>query len=293
MHLFAMAREILAVEEALRCALGGITKGSDGMWRWKGAGITLRVIDAVKVAAYMGKSRSFLCHYDPQAFAEYCRDPHDAARGTEDVMDSMLKMGEEAGNLNTPHNFVRFLLPTVLSFLDKVVHLDSDVIVKRDVEELYNALDDAYAIAAVPRTEVPLGTYFTRTHQWYPLFSWPSFNAGVVVFNLAYLRGMQPSLLESVQALQKENADGTMWRHGSQPPLLLLFFDKVHWIDRRWNVDGLGYRNRTDVTDAFILHWTGPLKPWRVEGQNKDLWAPFDTTCALTHIKTWDATEEW
>eukprot|EP00397_Hematodinium_sp_SG-2012_P026596 GEMP01027879.1.p1 GENE.GEMP01027879.1~~GEMP01027879.1.p1 ORF type:complete len:636 (+),score=143.92 GEMP01027879.1:141-2048(+) len=294
-HLFAMAREIEIIQEALRCSFQGIQKTSpNGTWRWNGAGITLRTIDAAKVAAFMGKSRHFLCHYDPQAFSEYCQDAADAVNGGaadqnhDDVVAKMMKMIEEAGNLNTPHNFVRFWLPTVLGFLDRVVYLDSDVIVKRDVADLYHSLDANYALAAVARTQVPLGTYFTRTHRWYPLFSWPSFNAGVVVFNLAFLRGMRPSLIESVQALQEENSDGTMWRHGSQPPLLLLFFDKVQWIDRKWNVDGLGYRNRSDVDDAFILHWTGPMKPWREDGHNKALWVPYDAECALAPIKTWN-----
>ena len=31
---------------------------------------------------------------------------------------------------------------------------------------------------------------------------------------------------------------GTMVRHGSQPPLLLLLYDRVEWIPDVWNVDG-------------------------------------------------------
>lgn len=278
-----MRREIRVLEDSLRCL--DFRRLSDECWQWNGAVITLRAMDPIAVGAFMGKTqRSFLCHYDPSAFAEYCGENKSAS---EDLLDKMYIMGQEAGNLHTPHNFVRFLYPSVLDFLDKVVHLDSDVVVKRDVADLYNKLNNSYALAAVPRTQIPLGTYFSRTHRWYPVFSWPSFNAGVVVYNLAYLRGMKPNMLDSIQALHQENVDGTMWRHGSQPPLLLMFYDKVQWIDEKWNVDGLGYRNRTDVDDAFILHWTGPLKPWREDGHNKHLWTPYDSVCGQ-EIKTWD-----
>ena len=81
------------------------------------------------------------------------------------------------------------------------------------------------------------------------------------------------------------------WIHGSQPPLLLLFgggsagprgsFDRILHLPDSWNVVGLGHDCHSSLFDrgacqakmdeqigrAKLLHWTGPRKPWYIEGQ--------------------------
>ncbi|CAE8692735.1 unnamed protein product [Polarella glacialis] len=80
----------------------------------------------------------------------------------------------------------------------------------------------------------------------------------------------------------KQNKGRDLWRHGSQPPLLLLLYDRVEWLDEAWNVDGLGHKKNQSVemiAAAKILHWTGPLKPWHPNGLRKELWDPYSVHC--------------
>merc|ERR1740122_843918 len=90
----------------------------------------------------------------------------------------------------------------------------------------------------------------------------------------------------SVDAWAKRNRGRELWRHGSQPPLLLLLHDRVEWLDETWNVDGLGHQKNHSaerLTGARILHWTGPLKPWLPGGAYPDLWRPFSVHCWGDH----------
>ncbi|OLP89964.1 Glycosyltransferase 8 domain-containing protein 1 [Symbiodinium microadriaticum] len=178
----------------------------------------------------------------------------------------------EAGDLNAPHNFVRFHLGKWIPYAQRIVYLDTDVIVKGDVCELHDSVFhhshtvSGKVLAAVPRRHLPLSFYLKvfspRMPIWVPS-SAPSFNAGVMVIDM--LAWAEHNVTGEVLAWARRNKNRDLWRHGSQPPLLLLLYDRVEWIADIWNVDGLGhYGNRSSelISKAKILHWTGPLKPW-------------------------------
>eukprot|EP00435_Cladocopium_sp_Y103_P045018 s622_g12.t2 len=198
----------------------------------------------------------------------------------------------ETGDLNAPHNFVRFYLGRWIR-AERIIYLDTDVIVKGDVCELHDLAFSSRSeavVAAVPRRHLPLSFYLKVFSPKMPIWvpsSAPSFNAGVMVIDMK--RWEQLKVTEQVLLWASQNGPGRdLWRHGSQPPLLLLLYDRVEWIPDVWNVDGLGHgrgRSEDAIQDAKILHWTGPLKPWLSNGLRKDLWEPFKVHC-------WDRTLE-
>ncbi len=60
-----------------------------------------------------------------------------------------------------------------------------------------------------------------------------------------------------------EGVDGplSLWRHGSQPLMLLLFHDEACSLPRTWNVDGLGHRlnyPKEVLEPGKVLHCIGP-----------------------------------
>ncbi|CAE7665652.1 GLT8D2, partial [Symbiodinium sp. CCMP2456] len=99
----------------------------------------------------------------------------------------------EAGDLNAPHNFVRFHLGKWIPYAQRIVYLDTDVIVKGDVCELHDSvfhqshIVSGKVLAAVPRRHLPLSFYLKvfspRMPVWLPS-SAPSFNAGVMVIDM-------------------------------------------------------------------------------------------------------------
>jgi len=215
---------------------------------------------------------------------------------TDDVLTEGLAVDAgvltEAGDLNTPHNFVRFRLAQWIppEVTPRLVYLDTDVVVRGDVCELYDAAfrgrgaGEQAILAAVPRRQLPLSVYLKalspRMPIWLPSAS-PSFNAGVMVIDM--LEWQRADVTGRVDRLARLNVGRDLWRHGSQPPLLLLLHDRIQWLDGSWNVDGLGHRRERPpdaaLAGARILHWTGPLKPWLRGGLHRDLWEPFSVHC--------------
>lgn len=202
----------------------------------------------------------------------------------------------ETGNLNAPHNYIRFHLANWIppGAVPKLIYLDTDVIVLGDVCELHDTsfhTSETFAsgsddvVAAVPRFDLPLSVYLKalspRMPAWLPS-SYPSFNAGVMVIQMR--EWQRTNITGSVDRWSRLNHARELWRHGSQPPLLVVLYDKFHRLDWRWNVDGLGSREKrfasaSDIAEAKILHWSGPLKPWSKNGLHKELWSPYAVHC--------------
>jgi len=156
--------------------------------------------------------------------------------------------------------------------------------VKGDLSELYNAPLTARGggvgtIAAVRRSHQKLRTYVDvlqpNVPTWLPSEAL-SFNAGVLVIDLVLWR--QRRALDLIAEWIASNLKWKLWMHGTQPPLLLLFHDEIVPLDWGWNIDGLGHRlnyPKEVLNKAKILHWTGPLKPWKHHGVNRLIWEKY------------------
>eukprot|EP00435_Cladocopium_sp_Y103_P044130 s622_g12.t1 len=291
-HVFALQIELTGLLAAFRCSFQ--TRLQKDPCRWnllEGPGENNFLIDGVAVVVHIFREAEVI------------------------TADLVVDEGvtAETGDLNAPHNFVRFYLGRWIRAerrlrksemgmgekSQKIIYLDTDVIVKGDVCELHDLAFSSRSeavVAAVPRRHLPLSFYLKVFSPKMPIWvpsSAPSFNAGVMVIDMKrweswhefmlFLRLFalleetpqeQLKVTEQVLLWASQNGPGRdLWRHGSQPPLLLLLYDRVEWIPDVWNVDGLGHgrgRSEDAIQDAKILHWTGPLKPWLSNGLRKD-----------------------
>jgi len=69
------------------------------------------------------------------------------------------------------------------------------------------------------------------------------------------------------------------WKLGTQPILNIIYYKKVTFLDDKWNVVGLGEKNTPKletIKNAIVLHWTGENKPWKLNGQFKDIWKKYN-----------------
>ena len=100
------------------------------------------------------------------------------------------------------------------------------------------------------------------------------FNAGMYLYSLKKLREM--NLTKKALEILYFNVDmRKIMNHGTQPLMNLLFNGKSKPIDHRWNLTGLGWQRNIEksiLEGAFILHWSGPKKPWLNEGLYKEYW---------------------
>ena len=186
---------------------------------------------------------------------------------------------------NNPHisneTYYRFLIQELLPYYSKVLYLDSDLIVKGDVSELFSVDLGDNLLAAVRDVDYcgnlnmkdGIRMRYTKEvlgmHQPYDYFQ-----AGVLVLNTRAMRKLHP--------MEKwlEFASDDRYIYNDQDILNVHCQGRVKYLDYDWNVmtDCYGRIGRifsfapAAIFDAFndsrnhekIVHYAGAQKPWKV-----------------------------
>jgi len=207
----------------------------------------------------------------------------------------------QKGNLAADLNYARFYLPDLLPDVEKIVYLDADTVVAKDVAKLYDSalVEGDSVLAAVPRDgksvcfsmleceDEAVRAVLRAKGIAEPERDLNFFNAGVAVFHLG--RWAKRRLTREVEFWIAANSEERpIYALGSNPPLILAVGRKFERIDPKWNCDGFGFKRPTLVSrecqlDAGIRHWSGHLKPWRRDGKYKHMFYPAvsDLNCLL------------
>ncbi|KAJ8773683.1 hypothetical protein K2173_006333 [Erythroxylum novogranatense] len=196
--------------------------------------------------------------------------------------------------LENPLNYARNYLGDILdSCVDRVIYLDSDVVVVDDIHKLWDKkLSGSRVIGAPEYCHANFTAYFTdgfwSDPALYRVFATRNpcyFNTGVMVMDLVKWReGNYRKRIENWMEVQRKRR---IYELGSLPPFLLVFAGNVEAIDHRWNQHGLGGDNlRGDCRklhpgEVSLLHWSGKGKPWARLDAGKPcpldrLWEPYD-----------------
>ncbi|XP_066356099.1 probable galacturonosyltransferase 7 isoform X1 [Miscanthus floridulus] len=158
-----------------------------------------------------------------------------------------------------------FLLPDLLPSLNRVVVLDDDLIVQKDLSSLWNLDMGGKVVGAAQFCEVRLG-------QLKPYKADHNVNAnscvwlsGLNVIELDKWRDMSIASLydQSFQKLRKDSLKSQ--RLQALPASLLAFQDLVYPLEDSWVQSGLGHDYRishVDIEKAATLHYNGVMKPW-------------------------------
>ncbi|KAJ8635761.1 hypothetical protein MRB53_010028 [Persea americana] len=181
-------------------------------------------------------------------------------------------------------NHLRFYLPEIFPKLDKVVFLDDDVVVQKDLTGLWMLNLKGKVNGAVETC----GESFHRFDR-YLNFSNPhiskNFNPracgwayGMNVFDLAEWR--KQKITDVYHSWQKLNQDRQLWKLGTLPPGLITFWNRTLPLHRSWHVLGLGYDpnvRQKEIERAAVIHYNGNMKPWLEIGMPKyrNYWAKF------------------
>ncbi|AYV84291.1 MAG: putative galacturonosyltransferase 6-like protein [Hyperionvirus sp.] len=196
-------------------------------------------------------------------------------------------------------NFSRFYLGELYPHLEKVIYLDTDVIVQGDIIELHDSiLLDKHMFAAVPfMTFYQLG-FYNQVLEFFPdlKLNHKTFNAGVYLTNLK--EWTKQNILLQVQKIMliHKNSKDPLFNLGTQPILNIIFNDKYYELPGCWNYINLGcisdLEKNEDFHKAKILHWSGLQKPWLPNGYYKNYWSKYDklNNSAMTCIQK---TEIW
>ncbi|GFY85667.1 galacturonosyltransferase 11 [Actinidia rufa] len=142
-------------------------------------------------------------------------------------------------------NHLRFYIPEIYPQLEKVVFLDDDVVVQKEMTSLFSLDLHGNVNGAV---ETCLEAFHRKSNVTARYHYW-----------------------------QQQNVDKSLWKLGTLPPGLLAFYGLTESLDRRWHVLGLGFDLNIDnrlIESAAVIHFNGNMKPWLklAIGRYKPLW---------------------
>lgn len=171
--------------------------------------------------------------------------------------------------------FVPFLLP---EDCDKAILLDSDVVVLRDIERLWNADLGNHSVLAVQDPAISLISSAGGLASYAALNippGQPYFNAGVMVINVRKwrLNDVSRRVMEFIHGHAHE------LNYCDQDGLNAILWDDWGALDSRWQVqprlitsNRLAPSHLDDaeraqlIADPWIFHFSGRLKPWLYRG---------------------------
>ncbi|KAI3995826.1 hypothetical protein MKX01_038677 [Papaver californicum] len=166
-------------------------------------------------------------------------------------------------------NHVRFYLPEMYPKLHRILFLDDDIVVQRDLTGLWDIDMDGKVNGAVE-------TCFGSFHRYaqYMNFSHPLIKENFSPKACAWAYGMnffdldawrKEKCTEQYHYWQTLNENRTLWKLGTLPPGLITFYSTTKPLDKSWHVLGLGYNpsiSMDEIRNAAVVHFNGNMKPW-------------------------------
>ncbi len=173
----------------------------------------------------------------------------------------------------TPTSLLKFLIPDYLSGVDMALYLDSDVLIQKNIEELY-ATDIENEYAAVVKDIISDNKDFYKSidypHKYY-------FNSGMILLNLKKIRedDIQSRLIEYRRNGKNQFVD--------QDAFNVVFAENVKYVSYRYNFLNkyLEWRDIEYLSKFFgepvpadadaaisavaILHFGSAEKPWKYQ----------------------------
>lgn len=203
--------------------------------------------------------------------------------------------------LDQPLNYARIYLADILpEQVDRVIYLDSDLVMVDDITKLWQVDLEDKVLAAPEYCHANFTQYFTAGFwsnlEYAKTFEGRKpcyFNTGVMVVDLdRWRRGGYTQKLEEWMLVQKQKR---IYHLGSMPPFLLVLAGNIKGVDHRWNQHGLGGDNLEGKCRSLhpgpisLLHWSGKGKPWlRLDSRKPctvdHLWAPYDLYRSSAHL---------
>ncbi len=184
----------------------------------------------------------------------------------------------------TNATFYRYIIPDVLKEYDKVIYLDTDMVINTDIAELYSEdVGNCYFGAchcSIVMQEVALA------HKNIACLEMPSyfkkigfddickdyFNAGVLIFNNKLMRE------DNLSSKMLEIAQNGKFIHSGQDPMNIAAKGKVKFLNMSWNLetwaptdeDSISYIPENHYKEYIaalentpnIIHYASFVKPW-------------------------------
>lgn len=190
-----------------------------------------------------------------------------------DIKDLPIGRSDQINKYVSIETYFRLFLANLLpKYIEKIIYLDCDIIVRKSLLDLWNIDLTDKAIAGVPDS----ATYDVSTYnrlKYNPSIGY--FNAGVLILNLKYWR--THSTTEDFLSFVKNYPERIVWH--DQDVLNYVLREKKLSLNYKYNLQenfmfpedrSLMLYTDWDAIykagkDPVIIHYSGPRKPWIVE----------------------------
>lgn len=185
--------------------------------------------------------------------------------------------------------YYRYKIASKLNKLNKIMYLDCDVIVKKDISDFYQIDIADYFLAGVE----DVGYVHHRQYNKDLNIEGPYINAGILLLNLAKWReyNIEELLFDYTQKHIHELPCQ------DQDVLNAVMQDKILQLPYKYNVQDSFYRTDCEVKtnpnkiqiikavkDPTMIHYTGPFKPWNTVNLNGGIyWLKYYLKCPFVN----------
>lgn len=154
----------------------------------------------------------------------------------------------------------RFFIPSLLADVEKVIYLDSDIIVNLDLRELWEREFSGFSAMVVRDRKETREKWRNRAKfAWLGLDYRHYFNSGMLFLNLKALRGLGDFSEEAIN-LRERYAERLAF--ADQDVMNALLRGRVLFLPERFNFIPFGeISERTLEQPELIIHFAG-VKPW-------------------------------
>ena len=188
----------------------------------------------------------------------------------------------------------KFMIADILSYLDKVLYLDGDIIIKSAIDDVFDVNVDNYYAAAV----IDSGSIYYK-HKYVQMVK-NYFNSGVMLLNLKKIR--EDNITTILCNKKKELNDTSLM---DQNVFNLIFDNKVYLLPvkynfmpvslerskEKWTIDDINnvynakYKNKREFyKDAVIIHYSSKDKPWKnLDGVYSSEWISIYLKTPIKH----------
>ncbi|PAN22251.1 hypothetical protein PAHAL_4G006600 [Panicum hallii] len=166
-------------------------------------------------------------------------------------------------------NHLRFYMPEIHPKLEKILFLDDDIVVQKDLTPLWDIDLKGMVNGAVETCKESFHRFDTYLNFSHPKIS-ENFDPracgwafGMNIFDLKEWR--KRNITGIYHYWQDLNEDRKLWKLGTLPPGLITFYNLTYPLNRTWHVLGLGYDPAVDIAEidnAAVVHYNGNYKPW-------------------------------
>ncbi|XP_024981439.1 probable galacturonosyltransferase 7 isoform X1 [Cynara cardunculus var. scolymus] len=160
---------------------------------------------------------------------------------------------------------LHYALPKIFSTLKKIVVLDDDIVVQRDLSDLWSLDMDGKVIGALQFCTVKLGalrSYLGKENYDANSCTWMS---GLTIIDLVRWKEQDVTRTYESLVLQRLSKEGKETEAARLRATLLTFQGLLVALDDGWVVSGLGHNygiSNEVIKKAAVLHFNGNMKPW-------------------------------